>query len=199
MACNPGDVVRATFKLDSSGGFDIQNVYYFKHVGSVAVDDVDVHTDLTSFLLDAYANIKPDMPSTVAFTSIAYFNVTQDYPIAEVSTSGYGTGDGGATSLPLQVSALVTFPIGTVAKSLGKKYLGPLVPGVLSGAGIPSSTFLGHLTSFIADVLSACLVDGEQFEIGHIRETAPTWVPWVIGVAELLFSTQRKRKQGIGS
>jgi hypothetical protein len=198
MTIQPGDVLRATFELTSSGGNTVQNVYYWQHVGANPVSDGDFIDECKDVLLDAYAEIKSDMPSTVAFTRIAFFNVTQDDPIGEEDISGFGTGDGGATSLPLQVASLVTFTTG-LRKSLGKKFFGPHVPGNVTGAGLPSAGLLANLADLATILITDLVANGETFVIGHYRYATSTFVRWLTAIVETLYSTWRPRKPGVGA
>lgn len=195
-AIQDGDILRVTAKmlLDSE---EIQNVFYAQYLGTTEVDEF-AGADLLADRLDGcWGNINTQMSQDLDYLTIEVYNVTQDAPIQETGwltqTSGAAIGD----ELPFQVAMLATFPT-ALKKSLGKKYIGGYTVDSVDDGGVPNSTTLSNLADFVADLLSALTTANGSFQWGHIREDPLTFVAWLSGIVETIYSTQRRRKIGVG-
>lgn len=199
MAVEAGDVLRVTAKFLVNDIDDMMNVFHAKHMGDDPVPDASAATDLSDRLDGAWGQLNSHISVNVDYVSIEVFNVTQDRPISEDSwftqTAGGQSTD---AQLPAQIASLVTFPTAT-ARSLGKKFLGGFTEVDNENFGVVSSGLLSDMADFVTDLLGSMTIDGELFEWGNYRPLTLLFSPWVSGLIETFWATQRRRRSGVGS
>ena len=197
MAVVAGDIIRATAKQTYFAD-DIQNVFHLKHVGAGSVADATVMNDISARLSTAYKEIEGLLDGNQYYTEVEFYNITQAYPMGSSAWIFPPTNTGTGDALPGQVAALLTFPT-MVSKSLGKKFLGVFGETANEGDGVLTSAMLTALGGFAFEILQSLTIGGEVFKFGNYNVSADTFAEWLWGLAELLWSTQRRRKPGVGS
>ena len=199
MPVQGDDVVRVICSMEVDGVEDMKNVFHVRHDGTVAIDDLVFMTGVAAHLDDAYDFIDSAMSDTVTFVDIAFENITRDINMGAVDwPTLIAGGDTAGERLPLQCAALVSFPTATT-RFHGKKYMGGLVEGANSADGLLAATVQTNLVNFAAEVLSALTITGQTITFGNYNVTLGRWAAWVAATVDLIWSTQRRRKQGVGS
>jgi hypothetical protein len=132
------------------------------------------------------------------FVEIEGYNVTRDTWLGSVSWPTQTFGTNVAEELPYQVAALVTFKTATTQHP-GKKYLGGFTEDTNAGDGILTSGLLTELAAYAAVLLNGVTVEGAEFMFGNYNYALTRWAIWIAGAVDALWSTQRRRKTGIGS
>jgi hypothetical protein len=199
MTVSPGDVIRVTAKLLGAQGQSIQNVYYFKSSGVSGEDDATVVSDLANHLDAAYDNLAVAMHEDVVFDELDFFNETQGVPMATVDWPTQTVGDvAGYQPLPAQCAALVSFRTGE-AHGNGRKFLGGMTEGSNDGTGYLASGVRTQMALYAVDLLGALVSGGLSFQVGHVREATGQFLPWLAGIINAYWRTQRRRVIGVGS
>lgn len=197
MTIQPGDVLRVTWEMQDAGGNTFQNVYYWRHGGIAPVADSVFLAAAAAHIDTAMVNLHPFQMDNVDPTVMKTYNETQADPLDDVDLSPLSGGSGGPDSLPFQVSGLVTFSTG-LRKSLGKKYMGPIIRAATTGSGNLSPTLQTALAAYASQILTNLTAGGETFLVGHYRAATAVFVDWIGSIVENIFATQRRRKPGVG-
>lgn len=192
----PGDVIRVMVGMDL-GGEKVANVYHFQHTGSVAQSDGDVHAAMQTYIQNAYDGIEGSVSDDLTQDVMDTYNVTQDRPMFTAAWPGTFAGDDTSAPLPYQNSYLLTFPT-AVKKSLGKKFVPGVTENSSAGAGIIVGSVISDLVQFGVDLLAGFSVAGQTFKPGNYQILSTTFVEWASAIVEVLISTQRRRKPGVG-
>jgi hypothetical protein len=197
--CDSADIIRVTAKMSyNTGADDIQNVYFFKLAqAGGAVDDAVVHAGIASALDTAYAYIQARLPTTTTFDTIQTWNVTQDRPMLEAvwPTMNHGTGTGEA--MPAQCAPLCLFNTAS-PRSQGRKYL-PFMRESDMSAGVLSSSTLTAIALWIATILTGATYSGGSATAGNWNAVKYRFAQWLVGTAEAIVRTQRRRVMGVGA
>jgi hypothetical protein len=191
------DILRVTCKFKYSGG-DIQNVYHIEVLGT-PTDEEEFLDGMLDWLDACYANINDVINDTIAFDSIAIWNLTQDYPVGEYDwpTQTVGQGSGGET-LPLQSAPLIRFST-PAPRSQGRKYLYPIMETHSANGGYISAAAQTVFVDFIADILAAFSAGGATGVPGNWNPTLARFAVWIAGLANTYLRTQRRRVRNVGS
>jgi len=198
MPVQPGDVIRITVNMIRNGSDDHKNVYHMRHEGAVTVNDGDMLTALEARLGGAYVHLEDILTPDLDFVDFDVHNLTRDTFIGSEAFAPTLVGTDTAEELPWQVAALVTFPTALTRHS-GRKYVPGLTEASNEGDGVLTATAIAALADFATELLNAFSVDGQTFSIGNYNVDMARWAPWIAAAVEVLWSTQRRRKPGIGS
>lgn len=198
MPVQPGDVVRIVARMEKDGTEDNLNVYHTKHMGSTNITNSGFMTAVAARLDSAYTKLKSELTTDLEFIEVEFYNVTQD---VWMGTEGWPTlvaGLNTAEELPSQVSALVTFRTATTQHP-GKKFLGGYTEDVNAGDGVLSAGGLTQLGLYVVELLLTMVIESNAVFFGNYNYVLPRWAQWVAGAVDTIWSTQRRRKPGIGS
>lgn len=150
MATNVGDVIRIAAKQTYASVHDIVNAHHFVVIATPTPNtNVALMQDVSEKLSLAWDEIKADTTSGQVPAIIEGYNITQDFPLGQISwpgpyTAGTATGD----AMPTDDCALVLW--GTdVKRRQGRTYLGVFTEAQHSGsrwtAGLQSDIALWAL------------------------------------------------------
>jgi hypothetical protein len=198
MTINNGDVLRVTAKMSSEADQDLQNVYYWRGSGVGISTDAQFATACRTELDNAYGYFDDQLADGVSFDSIEIFNITQDVPVGEYTWPTLSAGGSASDVLPEQTALLVTFST-AAARSVGKKFLGGWTEGNNDSDGTIASSLLTLILSYISTILSGFAAGDLDFEAGHWSVINETFVPWLAGLVDDVWATQRRRRPGVGS
>lgn len=193
---DPGDVVLVKTKF-TLGAEKIMNTHHFRNEGVTGVTTADWVAGVNNYMQNLYNGLLGRLSDEWSTDTIESFNLTQDLPLDERTWPTPLTGASPGESLPYQCAALLTFP--TQAKrSLGKKFLGGLEEGSTGPAGSLSAAFISSLETFVITYLIGFTAGPNPSVPGNYRAAIEQFIPYVTGIVELLISTQRRRKPGVG-
>jgi hypothetical protein len=195
MSVNDGDVIKLTEQWVYYGNI-YQNVFHVRYAGTTQTDDDFIDAALT-WLGDAYDELLPYVSGQVQRASCIAYNVTQDRPMGEWTPEGGLQGLLSDTPLPPQVAALCTFGT-TVKRSLGKKYIAGITEANNDAAGQTTAVLQIALAAFSAIILAGFAVGTGAAAPGNFRRLVQQFIPWTSYVVDVYFSTQRRRKYGVG-
>ena len=191
-----GDVVliKAVQRLGSE---KVINTFYVLNDGPGNSTDETAKDAALAWLQTAYGFLPGSLTPEWSTDIVQFYNMTQDRPMGDEPWNSTITGTGGSESMPYQMAALVTFPT-EVKRSLGKKYIAGFTEGDSPGAGVLGPAPIANLVSFAAEILSGFNQSANLYAVGNYREALGTFIPYVSALVDVLLSTQRRRKPGIG-
>lgn len=199
------DILQAVWKSKHTDPNTIMvQAFYYKASNVVDGDEANVQLDMEQQHISLFENIQTSLSNRYEMTAVRVTNQTQKTLIGEGPGAGF-TGIGGAGEvLPAQDAALV------VARSTklghqGRKYLGPLLEGVVdNGALLPAN--LANFDAFgqMWDSEWVGNVTGNTYQPGTVK-FAPggavqefTQFDTFLSTAYADMRTQRSRRPGVG-
>lgn len=197
MPTGTGDILRVVVKYSRDGG-DVQNVYHLRATVSSDPGDTTVVDEIATWIDTSYSNIHGNMPNDYLCETVAVWNETTDTFLGEAAWPVQTGGTQTDNSLPPQAAPLVLFNT-NVNRSQGRKFLPGFSVGSLDLTGTLSASALTNIGNFIASILAGVTGTGWSGEPGNWNVTLNRFVPWVVGLAQDMFATQRRRYLGKGS
>lgn len=197
MHVDQGDIVRVTARFEIYEE-DIQNVYHLQAGGSGLVVDAIFDAAVVDWLELVYNTLNTDISDEVDRLDIVIQNLTEGTPARFSQWDTYPTPTDTNTPLPLQCSALVTFPSDRV-KSIGRKFVGGWTEADNDDPGIPTSGVLSALADFAAEVLTGFTVVAQDLVPGNWDNNTSTFSIWLFATVAQFWATQRRRRAGVGS
>jgi hypothetical protein len=197
MTVQPDDVVRVTCSFVYDDASVIQNVFYYQNMGSSAVDDADVLTDLVGEIDGYYGALTSTWSSRMVPRDLILHNVTQDVPIGSSPWPTLVDGQSALESLPLQCAPLVSFQTG-ITKAVGRKYLPPVDEAHNAHGGALAAPLLADMLAWAVGVLGGVTIDGQPFYAGHLSDVTQGFVRWLTSEVSTLIRSQRRRVLGVG-
>lgn len=192
-----GDVMRVTANMVVNGSDLIQNVFYVKMDDAGEEEDVTVRQAVAAHLDTAWQNLESKISPQVVFTTIEFYNLTQDVPMLPITWPSPPVGSAVGALLPLQTGILVSFP--TLAKrSTGKKYLGGLTISAITEGGRVETGHIGSAGLWAEDIIGTILADDSILYVGHVQKLTGTFVIWDQYLVSGIIATQRRRRIGVG-
>ena len=194
-----GDVVRVTANMSYQGASDIINVFHCVAELTVDVDDAVFMGDVGAEVDANYALIVQDLTDDLKFENIEFYNVTDDRPMGVITwptlTVGLET-----TSQPVatQMCGQVNFLTG-VKRSQGRKYIGGYSELANTGGGFLQVGVQGRLENYGAQFAQGQTITGGTIYWGHYKTGTTIFRQWTGYIVPSLMSTQRRRKQNVGS
>lgn len=205
MTVVDGDVLRVVVSITAPDSVLCQNVFHYR-LNDPAADnptDAQVLSCIDLEISAIYSLWDDEMASdyTVDTADVdkvewnageAIWEVVEHIGSLLIDIDGLGISD----ACPHGCAANLTFD--TVdPKRRGRKFL----PGIAED-GVQDSTFIGAvqtvLAAIIAEMLTDRIVTGSASMVAGIPTNLGTWLPFVLGVANVISAYQRRRKPGVG-
>lgn len=197
MPVADGDVLRVTAKM-VIGEDDIQNVYHAQMNITGSPTDAVIAENFADELDDIYNYLVSSMASTVEFTSIEVWNLTQDELVGVEGWPTQTVGGNGTNQVPPQCAALVLFNT-PQARSQGRKFLPPFGVSSLDPDGSVIAASLVNILSFANALLVTISGVGFTGEYGNWNPVLVRFATWTSTQVRDLIATQRRRYVGSGS
>lgn len=197
MPVNNGDVLRVTARFRMFDE-DVQNVFHLQSNNTGSVADATADAAIVTWLDDAYNNLSAEISDELERVDIVIQNLTEGTPARFSMWDTYPTPSDTNTPLPLQVSALVTFPSNTV-KSIGRKFVAGFTEADNVDPGVPDSSIISVLSTWATDILSAITLGTGLLEAGNFNYNTSTFAKWLFAQIATFWATQRRRRAGVGS
>lgn len=203
MTVAAGDVIRVVAKMTDINGSQIQNVYFYKHQGTVSVSDAAFLGALEVEMSTMYGHIEDNIPNTttpleIEADKVAFVggDLTTLSSVGAIDWTTWAGGVGSTDGLPQGNAAVINFPSG-VAGVTGRKYIGPLTEGVQNNGKLDSS-ILTDLGTYAADLLAGFTAVTETIQpiIMSSKQSAPVAI--LGAVVRAAVGYQRRRKAGRG-
>ena len=198
MTVYPLDIIRITANMEYDAVEDVKNVFHVIMAGTASATDLTTMAALATAIDTAYSGLSGLLTNTLTYVDIDFYNITQDLSMGQMPWPAQTAGISTAERMPLQVAALCHFPT-TNSNSAGKKYIAGWTEDHNSAAGLVASAAQTQLAFFIATLLAGVPVGTLTAYFGNYNTPLARFLYWVSGVVDIVWSTQRRRKQGVGS
>lgn len=147
MTLPQGTILRGVMTVAPAAGVPaIYNSFHARLEAVGGLSEADAITQWTAWITALFNTYKAAVPSTNSLNKLALYEVggTTYFPPVALSVAGTGSGDAYATGC-----ALLVLGFTSRAKSVARKYLGPLTEAAMAGNAIPAGT-LTYMTNFRA-------------------------------------------------
>ena len=194
-----GDIFEATVNFLYDNDQKAVNVYDLV-IGAGTCTDGELLTGCASFMTAAYANLLSRMRSTIDLQdcvvneliwSVNEWIVTRNVGICFPTFTATDTLD----MLPHSCAALVEFPT-NVPRVVGKKYIPGFTEGTQDESDIAPAV-ITQLSDYALDIISGFAAGTASVLYTILRKTGTFVVPDTAYISPI-FSTQRRRKPGVG-
>jgi hypothetical protein len=197
-----GDILKVVIEFNLPNGTIGQNVYYFRAQLAAAQADQTVLNNLETWVEALYANLEPQIVSSVTFNDMVVDVVAWDGTKWE-TTYHVGTEDlditptSAAEALPNQVSPFATFNTER-PKSKGRKFCAGF--GETSTVGsILAAGALADMVAFATDALDNIVIGLFNDLIpGIVRKGVNEFLDYLSATVTNVVGTQRRRRPGVG-
>ena len=191
------DIIRITANMEHDSIEDVKNVFHVIAAGSGTATDLAFMTTMGAMIDSAYQYCAGKQTTALTYVDIDFYNISQDISMGQVDWPTRVAGSATSERMPMQVAALCHFPT-TNSNSSGKKYIAGFTEEWNSAQGLLSSALQTSLASFVAEFLGATAVGTLDIYFGNYNSTLDRFLYWVAGAVDIIWSTQRRRKQGVG-
>lgn len=192
------DIIRVVCRMELDGTDDVQNVYHCKNLGPVAMSAAVFLAAIETFMAGAYGGLEFEQTDEFTYEDITCYNVTQSTILGQTAFGVRSQGSSTQHRLPNQVAGLITFGVAS-SGSPGKKYIGGFTEDSNDDGGIVAAGPITALGQLATALLAGISIAGSDFEFGNYNVPLLRWAAWVSAVIDVVWSTQRRRKQGVGS
>ena len=197
MAVNPSDVLRITAEM-SLGADSVQNVHHYQFVSGGPITDAQALLDAAIIMETLYSLLIPQLATTYTFDQVRVQNITQGILLGSTAWPVLTVGGSALDILPFPTSALITYPTATPRTRGGTYYGGFTELGNAVGGSI-----IGALqTSLIAVAARALLqqnIAGNLYDFVLVNRSLGTVLQFTSAIIHVVWRTQRRRRQGVGS
>jgi hypothetical protein len=197
MAINNDDVIRVEVNMLFDDTDRLMHVFHYQLDAAAPIDDAVVAGAIVTDFVVHYGALAVEQSDGLDYTYAGFYNITQDYPMADVGLSAVGSGSETGTTLPLQASGLVLFRTAT-KRSVGKKF----IPGLMTAQTVDGQAFdtgtVTALATWAAGILSPVTPAGGTLRPGNYNKALDSFRPWISYLARPGVYTQRRRRPGAG-
>jgi hypothetical protein len=206
MAVDPGNVVRATVKLDLAGVTMI-NVFEFQNVGSASPDNESVFDALATYFDESYAWLNDVLQTNVSGVDLKIDKViVEDGKKTVLENVGQGPWAdtfepaGVGERLPSTIAALTKF-LTSHGKSFGRKFLGGFLEADSNGDTMGEDVL--EALMYFATWMLTHYPTGEGWSLvpGVLslgKDTAGSFFEFLLAEIGTYWNSQRRRRPGVG-
>ena len=199
------DVVRISLNFELGDGTLYQNIYHYIRDGSDPVSDQDTIDAISARFAAAYASIddlvRDDVVSKLSFVDRVEFNEIEDRwaVVANIGTFTMSfTAAGAGEGLPFQCSPYIIFKTAR-PRTIGKKFLFPFTEAAQAETILTGGTVTA-IVAMIVDLIAALELGGDATLTPGVPRTGfKQWFNFLVGVANDVLGTQRRRRPGVGA
>lgn len=191
------DIIRVTARFQMFEE-DVQNVYHLRTSGTGSQTDAAFDASVVTWLESVYNVLNGQISDEFERLDIVIQNLSEGTPARFSQWTTYPTPTDTNTPLPLQVSALITFPSDTV-KSIGRKFIGGFTEADNVDPGVPIAAVLADLATLAAAILTGFTSGTLTVKPGNWNADTAFFANWIFATVAGFWATQRRRRAGVGS
>ena len=197
MAVNPSDVLRITAEM-SVGADSIQNVHHYQFVSGGPITDAQALLDAAVIMETLYSLLVPQQTVNYSYDQVRVQNITQGVLLGSTAWPTLTIGGSALDELPFPTSALLTFPT-AVPRTRGGTYYGGFTELGNTVGGKIISALQTLLIAVAARALLQQNIAGNLYDFVLVNRALGTVIQFTSAIVHIVWRTQRRRRQGVGS